>query len=122
MSGPQRGGKLFRASNWSGDARESSFRVREWLYCAAISPGGKPMSDENLVQLDARGLQCPMPLLQAKRALNAMAPGQCLQVLATDQGSVRDFRVFAEQSGHQLLASDEADGVYRHLLQKSGNS
>jgi len=80
------------------------------------------MSDENLVELDARGLLCPMPLLQAKRALNAMAPGQRLQVLATDQGSVRDFRVFAEQSGHILLVSDESGGVYRHVLQKVDNS
>ena len=77
------------------------------------------MSDSELVELDARGLDCPMPLLHAKRALNAMRAGQRLQVLATDQGSVRDFRVFAEQSGHLLLASDEAGGVYRHLLQKS---
>ena len=77
------------------------------------------MSDDNQVELDARGLDCPMPLLQAKRALNAMRVGQRLQVLATDQGSVRDFRVFAEQSGHVLLASDESEGVYRHLLQKS---
>lgn len=77
------------------------------------------MSDESPVELDTRGLICPMPLLKAKRALNAMTAGQRLQVLSTDQGSVRDFRVFAEQSGHILLASDEAGGVYRHLLQKS---
>lgn len=77
------------------------------------------MTDSALVELDARGLECPMPLLQAKRALNGMRPGQRLQVLATDQGSVRDFRVFAQQSGHLLLASEEADGVYRYLLQKS---
>jgi TusA-related sulfurtransferase len=77
------------------------------------------MSDSKPVELDARGLQCPMPLLQAKRALNAMEVGQQLQVLATDQGSVRDFAVFAQQSGHLLLASDETAGVYRYLLQKS---
>ena len=47
------------------------------------------------VELDVTGLQCPMPLLKAKRALNVMAPGERLRVLATDQGSVRDFRVFA---------------------------
>jgi len=76
------------------------------------------MSHEDPLELDARGLDCPMPLLKAKRALNAMKAGQQLQVLSTDQGSVRDFRVFAEQSGHILLASDETDGVYRHLLQK----
>ena len=60
-----------------------------------------------------------MPLLKAKRALNAMSPGQRLRVLATDQGSVRDFQVFTEQSGHVLLSSEECDGVYTHLLQKS---
>ena len=60
-----------------------------------------------------------MPLLKAKRALNAMAPGERLRVLATDRGSVRDFRVFAEQSGHLLLATEEAPGgVYVHLLEK----
>lgn len=71
------------------------------------------------LELDVTGLDCPMPLLKAKRALNAMVAGQRLRVLATDQGSVRDFQVFARQSGHSLLASDEADGVYTHLLQKN---
>lgn len=77
------------------------------------------MKELELVELDATGLDCPMPLLKAKRALNAMDTGQRLRVLATDQGSVRDFHVFAQQSGHLLLASDEINGVYRHLLQKS---
>ena len=76
------------------------------------------MPDENVVEVDATGLQCPMPLLKAKRALNAMQSGERLQVLATDGGSVRDFTVFCEQSGHTLLASDEDKGVYRYLLQK----
>jgi TusA-related sulfurtransferase len=71
------------------------------------------------MELDARGLECPMPLLKAKRTLNAMSSGQRLRVLATDKGSVRDFRVFSEQSGHLLLSSSESDGVYIHLLQKS---
>ena len=104
---------------WSDMLRKSSFCGRVWLYCAAICPGWNPMTDQKPVELDARGLVCPMPLLKAKRALNAMAAGQRLQVLSTDQGSVRDFRVFAEQSGHILLASDEVDGVYRYLIQKS---
>ena len=77
------------------------------------------MTEPEILEVDAKGLDCPMPLLKAKRALNAMEAGQRLRILATDQGSVRDFRVFAEQSGHKLLASDEADGVYIHLLQKS---
>ncbi len=59
-----------------------------------------------------------MPLLKAKRALNGMAGGERLRVLATDQGSLRDFRVFAEQSGNRLLSSEESEGVYVHLLEK----
>ncbi len=76
--------------------------------------------EEGLVtEVDARGLECPMPLLKAKRALNGLASGDRLRVLATDTGSQRDFRVFAEQSGHQLLSAEEgADGVYCYLLQK----
>ena len=77
------------------------------------------MSGQETVELDATGLDCPMPLLQAKRALNTMVVGQRLRIRATDQGSVRDFRVFSEQSGHLLLASEEIDGVYSYLLQKS---
>jgi TusA-related sulfurtransferase len=76
------------------------------------------MSEQDCVEVDARELRCPMPLLKAKRALNAMAPGQRLRVLATESGSQRDFRVFAEQSGHALLASDESGGVYTYLLEK----
>ncbi len=76
------------------------------------------MSGPEVVEIDATGLACPMPLLHAKRALNAMESGQQLRILATDSGSQRDFRVFAEQSGHELLTSDETDGVYSYLLQK----
>ncbi len=72
----------------------------------------------SVIEVDARGLACPMPLLKAKRALNSMHAGQRLRVLATDQGSVRDFRVFAEQSGHLLLDSDETGGVYSYLMEK----
>ena len=79
-------------------------------------------SHAGIVELDATGLDCPMPLLLAKRALNTMTAGQSLRVRSTDQGSVRDFQVFASQSGHRLLASDEADGIYTHLLQKTASS
>jgi tRNA 2-thiouridine synthesizing protein A len=76
------------------------------------------MTQLDLVEVDAIGLACPMPLLKAKRALNAMQVGQHLRVLSTDQGSVRDFQVFAEQSGHRLLESTEVRGVYIYLLEK----
>jgi tRNA 2-thiouridine synthesizing protein A len=73
-------------------------------------------------EVDARGLACPLPLLKAKKALNALGPGECLRVWATDSGSVRDFRVFCEQSGHRLLESLENAGVYSYLLQKKPNA
>ncbi len=60
-----------------------------------------------------------MPLLKAKRAINQMASGDTLRVLATDGGSVRDFEVFCRQSGHELLSSDEQEGIYVHVLRKS---
>ena len=68
--------------------------------------------------LDACGLNCPLPLLKAKQALNAMESGLVLEVICTDSGSVRDFQVFSEQSGHKLLASDVGSDVYRYWLQK----
>jgi tRNA 2-thiouridine synthesizing protein A len=69
-------------------------------------------------ELDTCGLNCPLPLLKAKQALNAMQSGEQLRVRATDPGSQRDFRVFAEQSGHRLLESSEDSGVFVYLLQK----
>ncbi len=76
------------------------------------------MADIPLTELDARGLDCPMPLLKAKRALNGMAQGERLRVLATDKGSVRDFEVFSRQSGFPLISSDEVDGVFIHVIEK----
>ena len=69
--------------------------------------------------LDVKGLDCPLPLLKAKQALNQMAAGDTLRVYATDRGSVRDFRVFCDLSGNSLLESEECDGVYIYLLEKS---
>ncbi len=68
--------------------------------------------------LDVKGLNCPMPLLKAKKALNEMNAGELLRVLATDPGSVRDFDVFTRQSGNTLLESAETDGTYSYLIQK----
>lgn len=69
-------------------------------------------------KLDAIGLNCPLPLLKAKQALNAMETGLILEVVCTDPGSVRDFQVFSEQSGHQLLHSLEVKGTYSYWLLK----
>ena len=70
------------------------------------------------VILDAKGLNCPMPLLKAKLALNAMASQEQLRVFATDPGSVRDFEVFAAQSGNKLLESGQDGDTYSYLLEK----
>lgn len=76
--------------------------------------------EANVIEVDARGLACPMPLLHAKRALNGADVGDRVRVQSTDTGSVRDFSVFAEQSGHRLLESSESAGVYIFLLEKCG--
>ena len=69
-------------------------------------------------ELDVKGLMCPMPLLKAKKTLNDMEAGAVLRVLATDPGSLRDFEVFARQSGNKLLDSTNRDGVYCYYLRK----
>jgi tRNA 2-thiouridine synthesizing protein A len=77
------------------------------------------MSDSDLT-LDAMGLDCPLPLLKAKQALNTLTTGQTLRVFASDQGSLRDFAVFAEQSGNTLLECETlADHHYSFLLLKN---
>lgn len=69
--------------------------------------------------LDACGLTCPLPLLKAKQALNKLDSGQVLAIVCTDPGSVRDFKVFSDQSGHDLLSSRESDGKYYYELRKA---
>ena len=76
------------------------------------------MSDDVPLILDVKGLNCPMPLLKAKKALNELSPGSLLRVCATDPGSVKDFRVFSEQSGHKLLESSDDNGTFSYLLEK----
>jgi len=68
--------------------------------------------------LDVRGLNCPMPLLKAKQALNALQAGELLRVSATDPGSVRDFEVFSQQSGNELIDSQTQDDTFVYLLRK----
>jgi len=67
-------------------------------------------------EVDARGLNCPLPILRTKKALNDMASGEVLRILATDPASVRDFEAFTRQTGHQLVEHSEQDGVFVFLL------
>lgn len=69
-------------------------------------------------ELDARGLNCPLPILRTKKTLNGMESGQVLCILATDPGSVRDFQAFSKQTGNELLEHTSAAGEYRFLLRK----
>lgn len=70
-------------------------------------------------ELDATGLECPMPLLKAKLALNQLASGNVLKVTATDPGSQRDFRSFAKLAGHALVHEELVNGVFRYWLRKA---
>lgn len=68
--------------------------------------------------LDARGLNCPLPILRTKKALTDMASGQVLRVQATDPGSVRDFQAFARQTGNELVSHGEAEKVFTFFMKK----
>ncbi len=72
--------------------------------------------------LDACGLHCPLPLLKAKQALARMQAGECLKVLATDAGSVRDFRSYAAISGHRLRRFRTYDDIYEYILEKASDA
>jgi tRNA 2-thiouridine synthesizing protein A len=69
-------------------------------------------------ELDASGLNCPLPILRAKKTLNGMESGQVLRIIATDPGSVKDFDAFAKQTGNELLESSEEGGKYLFLIKK----
>ncbi len=70
-------------------------------------------------EVDASGLNCPLPLLKAKLELNRLASGAVLKITATDAGSQRDFRAFATLAGHTLLHEEVEGGVYRYWLRKA---
>lgn len=69
-------------------------------------------------EIDTRGLNCPLPILKAKKALADMASGQLLKVLATDSGSLRDFQAFAKQTGNELVEQQTVDNEFIHILRR----
>lgn len=71
------------------------------------------MADQTL---DAKGLNCPLPILKAKKALSTMSPGQTLEILATDPGAVKDFQAFSRTTGHELVESTTEGNVFRFVL------
>lgn len=72
-----------------------------------------------MMELDTKGLNCPLPILKAKKAIKGLAAGDSLKVLSTDPGSVKDFEAFCRSTGNELLESNEADGVYIYVIKKS---
>jgi len=70
-------------------------------------------------ELDASGLNCPLPILRAKKALAALDAGQVLHIIATDPGSVKDFEAFAKQTGNELVESREEGGKFHFLMKKN---
>ncbi len=70
-------------------------------------------------ELDATGLNCPLPILRAKKTLSGMETGQVLRIVATDPGSVKDFEAFSKQTGNELLDSGEEGGKFVFLLKKA---
>jgi tRNA 2-thiouridine synthesizing protein A len=68
--------------------------------------------------LDTRGLKCPLPVLRARKAIQRLAPGEVLRVLATDPGTVRDFKAFCEATGHELMEHSEQAGEFTFRIRK----
>jgi tRNA 2-thiouridine synthesizing protein A len=73
---------------------------------------------ESHKELDTRGLNCPLPILKAKKALTEMLSGEVLKVVATDPGSVRDFQAFARQTGNELVDQSSDDKEFVHYLRR----
>ncbi|MCM5677931.1 sulfurtransferase TusA family protein [Schlegelella sp. S2-27] len=69
-------------------------------------------------ELDTRGLNCPLPILKAKKALAEMHSGELLKVVATDPGSLRDFQAFAKQTGNELVDQQTSDKEFVHVLRR----
>ena len=69
-------------------------------------------------ELDARGLNCPLPILRTKKSLNDMVSGQVLRVVATDPGSVKDFQAFSKQTGNELLSAETATNEFVFFMKK----
>ncbi|AKG03581.1 MULTISPECIES: sulfurtransferase TusA family protein [Salimicrobium] len=77
------------------------------------------MSITTDMQLDAKGLACPMPIVKTKKTMKDLEAGQVLEVQATDQGSTTDLKAWANKSGHQYLGTNETDGVLYHYVRKA---
>ena len=69
-------------------------------------------------ELDARGLNCPLPILRAKKAFSDMQSGQVLKIVATDPGAVKDFQAFCRATGNELVASSQEGNVFKFVIKR----
>ena len=76
-------------------------------------------ADEITVHLDAKGLNCPLPILKSKLELNKMQPGEILFVESTDPHSKIDFEAYCARTGHEILRNDDSDGVYYFTIKRA---
>jgi len=76
-------------------------------------------TSEITATVDARGLSCPMPIVKTAQQVKTLAPGQLLEVLATDPGSVKDFAAWARSTGNSLVEQSTENGVYRFVIQRA---
>jgi len=77
------------------------------------------MNTQATQSLDARGLNCPLPILRTKKALNSMGSGETLAILSTDPGSVKDMQAFCKQTGNELVATNSNQGEFEFFIRKS---
>jgi tRNA 2-thiouridine synthesizing protein A len=84
-------------------------------FCDHLENGAEMQFDK---ELDARGLNCPLPILRTKKALTDMTTGQVLKIVATDAGSVKDFQAFARQTGNDLLSSEAVEKEFIFFMKK----
>jgi tRNA 2-thiouridine synthesizing protein A len=108
----------------AGSSTGSCAMVSSHLLKGAAAGGGvdSSMRHNNFMnfdkELDARGLNCPLPILRTKKALTDLRSGQVLKVLATDPGAVKDFQAFSRQTGHELLSHGEANKEFTFFMRK----
>ena len=76
------------------------------------------MSITIAMRLDLKGMSCPLPIIKTAKAMKTLAPGQLLEVVATDPGSVADFKAWSQSTGNPLVQMDQSGGAYRYVLKK----
>jgi tRNA 2-thiouridine synthesizing protein A len=105
----------FTAKKTLGGGVETRPCALNWLPGARRPPGETMHIDK---EIDTRGLNCPLPILKAKKALTDMVSGQLLKVVSTDNGSLRDFQAFSKQTGNELVEQQTVGGEFVHVLRR----